>query len=233
MSGLVRTVDPAGFRLEIFYGQRMAHTPFVSSIGARFVTENLGLGHRCNQRHHTLALIDGAGARDAHHFMVEVADLDTVGLALDRAVDAGVPITMGIGRHTNDKMTSFFARTPSSIEVECGYGGLLVDEATWSVTELAKPSIWGHRGTLTARRSGPSCPCLQPPCHGRGESPEVWKAIEVGNDPCVVDVAVLVHEPVSKADGRGDRCGQLCSRWAHRGTRPVDSARSPSARTDV
>ena len=42
-------------------------------------------------------------------------------------------------------MTSFYTRTPSSIEVEYGCGGLLVDEANWSVTELAKASVWGHR----------------------------------------------------------------------------------------
>ena len=42
---LVRCVDPDGFRLEFFYGQHIARTPFVSPRGVRFVTGDQGLGH--------------------------------------------------------------------------------------------------------------------------------------------------------------------------------------------
>ncbi|MEU4650144.1 VOC family protein [Nocardia fluminea] len=37
--------DPAGNRVELYVGQRYADRPFVSSTGARFVTQGLGFGH--------------------------------------------------------------------------------------------------------------------------------------------------------------------------------------------
>jgi 3,4-dihydroxy-9,10-secoandrosta-1,3,5(10)-triene-9,17-dione 4,5-dioxygenase len=42
-------------------------------------------------------------------------------------------------------MVSFYCGSPSGFDVEFGCGGLRVDEATWSVTEITKPSSWGHR----------------------------------------------------------------------------------------
>lgn len=99
----------------------------------------------CNQRHHTLALGDAAGMNMLIHFMVEMACLDDVGYALDRCRDRGLEITMGLGRHANDYMTSFYVRTPSGFEVEIGSGGRLVDDATWTVSEIDGPSLWGHR----------------------------------------------------------------------------------------
>ncbi len=99
----------------------------------------------CNQRHHSLALGDAAGMNMLIHFMVEMATVDDVGYALDRCRDRGLEITMGLGRHANDYMTSFYVRTPSGFEVEIGSGGRLVDDATWTVTEIDGPSLWGHR----------------------------------------------------------------------------------------
>ena len=52
---------------------------------------------------------------------------------------------MSLGKHTNDRMVSFYSRSPSGFDVEFGYDGLLVDEARWSVTQITKPSFWGHR----------------------------------------------------------------------------------------
>lgn len=99
---------------------------------------------RCNPRHHSIALV-GAAESALYHFMIEARSLDDVGLALDRHDAAGVPVSMGLGRHTNDRMVSFYSRSPSGFDVEFGCGGLRVDEATWVVTEITKPSIWGHR----------------------------------------------------------------------------------------
>jgi 2,3-dihydroxybiphenyl 1,2-dioxygenase len=98
---------------------------------------------RCNPRHHSLALV---AATDAvlYHFMLEARTLDDVGYALDRHHDTGTPISMGIGKHTNDRMISFYSRSPSGFDVEFGFGGLLVDEPTWTVTQITKPSFWGH-----------------------------------------------------------------------------------------
>ena len=99
---------------------------------------------RCNQRHHSLALVP-ASEPALYHFMVEARTLDDVGYTLDRHIDAGAPISTTLGKHTNDQMVSFYSRSPSGFDVEFGCGGLLVDDATWTVTQLTKPSFWGHR----------------------------------------------------------------------------------------
>jgi 2,3-dihydroxybiphenyl 1,2-dioxygenase len=99
----------------------------------------------CNPRHHTLALMPVPLPRRLHHFMVQVANLDTVGFALERATAAGAPITASLGRHTNDRMVSFYARTPAGFEVEFGQGAIEVDDATWRVGRHEKPSSWGHK----------------------------------------------------------------------------------------
>jgi hypothetical protein len=42
-------------------------------------------------------------------------------------------------------MTSFYARTPSSFMVECGWGGREIELGTWQPVEMhAGPSLWGH-----------------------------------------------------------------------------------------
>ncbi len=99
---------------------------------------------RCNPRHHSLALVS-APEPALYHFMLEARSLDDVGYALDRHHDTGTPLSQGLGKHTNDQMVSFYSRSPSGFDVEFGFGGLLVDETTWTVTEITKPSFWGHR----------------------------------------------------------------------------------------
>jgi 2,3-dihydroxybiphenyl 1,2-dioxygenase len=99
----------------------------------------------CNPRHHTLALMPIPIPKRLHHFMVQVPTLDAVGYALERAEAAGAPITSGLGRHTNDQMVSFYAKTPGGFEVEFGYGAIEVDDATWRVARHDKPSSWGHK----------------------------------------------------------------------------------------
>ena len=100
----------------------------------------------CNPRHHTLAISEIPGHRGVHHLMLEVSSVDDVGHAYDRAVDAGAPMAMTLGRHPNDQMTSFYVRTPSGFEVEFGSGGRLMDmgveEAPGHYDAL---SIWGHK----------------------------------------------------------------------------------------
>lgn len=99
----------------------------------------------CNSRHHTLAIAGGRGFVGLHHLMLEVGSLDDVGAALDIAVERELPLAMGLGRHTNDLMTSFYVRTPSGFEIEYGTGGRLVDDATWIVGAYDAQSLWGHR----------------------------------------------------------------------------------------
>jgi 2,3-dihydroxybiphenyl 1,2-dioxygenase len=96
-----------------------------------------------NARHHSLAF-GGAQPKRLHHFLLEVRSLDDVGAALDRAVSAGVRIAQMIGRHPNDKMVSFYAFTPSGFQFEYGWGGRLVDDATWQPAVHDRISEWGH-----------------------------------------------------------------------------------------
>jgi extradiol dioxygenase len=100
----------------------------------------------CNGRHHTLAFASVPGMVGMHHLMLEVASLDDVGTALDLCNQHKVPLAMGLGRHTNDLMTSFYVRTPSGFEIEYGWGGRLVDnEQSWVVASYGATSIWGHK----------------------------------------------------------------------------------------
>ena len=98
----------------------------------------------CNPRHHSIALVP-ADTAELYHFMFEARTLDDVGYALDRHHTQGIPISMDLGKHPNDEMVSFYSRSPSGFDVEIGCGGRLVDDATWTVAQITKPSLWGHR----------------------------------------------------------------------------------------
>jgi 2,3-dihydroxybiphenyl 1,2-dioxygenase len=178
---LISFCDPAGNRLEAFYGAEIddaAFRPGRSISGFR--TGPLGLGHavltvenietvmpfyvdvlgfglsdymqqpfrayffHINARHNSLALIE-TGRNGMHHLMVELFSLDDVGQCYDIALGQKDRVNVTLGRHTNDFMTSFYARTPSSFMVECGWGGREIDPSSWQPVELTDgPSLWGH-----------------------------------------------------------------------------------------
>ena len=97
-----------------------------------------------NARHHSFAMV-GSGGAGFHHFMVEYQNLDDVGQGYDIACQDMERIAYTLGRHTNDYMTSFYAKTPSGFFVESGWGGRLIDPATWEPHETHDgPSFWGH-----------------------------------------------------------------------------------------
>ena len=181
VSGLISFRDPAGNRLEAFYGAEIDDTAFKPGRSiSGFRTGPLGLGHavltveridavmsfyvdvlgfglsdymdkpfrayffHINARHHSLALIE-TGTNGLHHLMVELFSLDDVGQSYDVAQAGESRVNVTLGRHTNDLMTSFYAKTPSSFMVECGWGGRDIDPATWKPVELTDgPSLWGH-----------------------------------------------------------------------------------------
>ncbi len=99
----------------------------------------------CNPRHHTLALIEGKRPKRLNHFMVQTQSINDVGATYDLVQDQEIWITRGLGRHTNDHMTSFYMKTPSGFDVEYGWGARTVDDTTWQVQRHEKGSIWGHR----------------------------------------------------------------------------------------
>ncbi len=97
-----------------------------------------------NARHHSLALIE-TGRNGMHHLMVELFSLDDVGQSYDIALTQADRVNVTLGRHTNDLMTSFYAKSPSSFMIECGWGGREIEPATWKPFEMhAGPSLWGH-----------------------------------------------------------------------------------------
>jgi 3,4-dihydroxy-9,10-secoandrosta-1,3,5(10)-triene-9,17-dione 4,5-dioxygenase len=99
----------------------------------------------CNARHHTLGLTRVGDINGLHHIMFELENSDMVGQCLDRAMAAGIPITSTLGRHTNDRMLSFYMSSPFGFEVEIGCEGLLVDEQ-WLPSEFCEGDVWGHKG---------------------------------------------------------------------------------------
>src|SRR5665213_3553554 len=163
---LISFHDPAGNRLEAFYGPEIAEQPFSPGRSiSGFRTGPLGVGHavltvenidpmmafyidvlgfglsdyiekpfrayffHVNARHHSLALIE-TGKNGMHHLMVEMFSLDDVGQCYDIALTEPERVNVTLGRHTNDLMTSFYAKTPSAFMMECGWGGREIDPAT-------------------------------------------------------------------------------------------------------
>jgi 2,3-dihydroxybiphenyl 1,2-dioxygenase len=107
--------------------------------------------YHLNRRHHSLAFIE-TGINGLHHLMVELTSLDDVGQGYDIAQGEKDRIGVTFGRHSNDFMTSFYARSPSPFLVEYGWGGRDIDQSTWVAEEYrCGPSLWGHdRWWLTA-----------------------------------------------------------------------------------
>jgi 3,4-dihydroxy-9,10-secoandrosta-1,3,5(10)-triene-9,17-dione 4,5-dioxygenase len=139
---VVLGVDPGQYRDTIAFYRDL--------LGFR-VSDYFRMGEReatflhCNPRHHSLAIGEWPAAPALIHFMLEVEDLDAVGFALDACYAKGVRVKRMLGRHSNDRMVSFYAETPSGFDVEYGWGGRLIDDATWTVTEVAHGTLWGHR----------------------------------------------------------------------------------------
>ena len=207
--GLISFRDPAGNRLEAFYGAAIDDTPFSPGRSiSGFRTGPLGLGHvvltvkdinavmpfyvdvlgfalsdymqrpfrayffHVNARHHTLALLE-SGRNGMHHLMVELFSLDDVGQSYDVALSEPDRVNVTLGRHTNDLMTSFYARTPSAFMLECGWGGREIEPKTWQPVEMHHgPSLWGHervwlpekdRDVARAMRMNAACEGLRAP----------------------------------------------------------------------
>jgi 3,4-dihydroxy-9,10-secoandrosta-1,3,5(10)-triene-9,17-dione 4,5-dioxygenase len=117
---------------------RVPTPPEFGPVRVRF----LGL----NQRHHSLAICPAMTLRDPGliHLMVEVDSLDTVGQALDRVTKDGFQLSSTLGRHTNDKMVSFYVRAPGDWDIEFGTDGMRVDETYYTAEEITADSYWGH-----------------------------------------------------------------------------------------
>ncbi len=126
--------DVLGFRISDYIH---AHRPGVGPMVLVFF--------HCNPRHHSLAFFSRAlGPKKASHIMLEVNDLDDVGSTYYLCQEKNVPISMSLRKHTNDHIVSFYMQNPSGFNIEYGWGGRLVDDATWVVQQHMKGSVWGH-----------------------------------------------------------------------------------------
>lgn len=100
-----------------------------------------------NPRHHSIAIMQarpGGDGKRLSHFMLEVNKMDDVGHARGLFERRGIPVG-DLGRHSNDKMFSFYGQTPSGFMVEYGHDGyLILDEESWEVGHHTAASIWGH-----------------------------------------------------------------------------------------
>lgn len=107
----------------------------------------------CNPRHHSLAFLPMPTPSGIVHLMVEVENSDDVGLCLDRALRKKVPMSATLGRHVNDKMLSFYMKTPGGFDIEFGCEGLNVDDHDWIARESTAVSLWGHDFSVGSRDS--------------------------------------------------------------------------------
>jgi 3,4-dihydroxy-9,10-secoandrosta-1,3,5(10)-triene-9,17-dione 4,5-dioxygenase len=104
--------------------------------------------HCRNNRQHSLALAQMPSDVGCVHLMLEYADFDDVGLALDRVHEHKVPIAMTLGRHVNDAMVSFYIMTPGNFILELGWGAPPKDWNRELAFETTVGSRWGHKWVL-------------------------------------------------------------------------------------
>ena len=120
---------------------KFSDDPADPGLGLKFMHVN-------NPRHHSLALYQGESPVRCIHLMLEVKSVDEVGYCLDRVLAREIPVTSTLGRHTNDRMLSFYMLTPGGFPMEFGCEGLKMDWSNHTPTKSALPSIWGHKFSM-------------------------------------------------------------------------------------
>ncbi|MFE0250159.1 VOC family protein [Streptomyces sp. NPDC059010] len=106
---------------------------------------------RVDERHHSVAIAAVQGLpinpirTRVQHLNIQAASLDDLAQSYDRVHELGFDMALSVGRHTNDKELSYYARTPSGFEWEVGWNPLVIDESTWEPSTHRGISIWGHK----------------------------------------------------------------------------------------
>ena len=129
---------------DIAAGQR-----FYSSLGMRGGIEykigpakaqlNLVFMH-CNERDHTVAFGLDSPDKRINHLMIEVDNMDDVGLTWQIVQRNKIPVRIGLGKHSNDHMFSFYFENPSGWMIEYGWGARPATHQSEYYTE----DIYGH-----------------------------------------------------------------------------------------
>ncbi|HEY6421269.1 MAG TPA: VOC family protein [Candidatus Binataceae bacterium] len=95
----------------------------------------------CNDRDHTVAFGIPNPERRINHLMIEVDNLDDVGLTYDLVRKNKIPVTITPGKHSNDHMYSFYFRNPSGWIWEYGWGA----RAATYQSEYYVEDVYGHQ----------------------------------------------------------------------------------------
>jgi len=95
----------------------------------------------CNERDHTVAFGIGPSEKRINHLMIEVNNLDDVGMTHDLVRREKIPVAIGLGKHSNDHMYSFYFRNPSGWMLEYGWGAR---PATYQ-SEYYAEDLYGHQ----------------------------------------------------------------------------------------
>jgi 2,3-dihydroxybiphenyl 1,2-dioxygenase len=100
-----------------------------------------------NPRHHSLAFaeVPFTPKRKLQHIALHVNEMSDVGFAFDRLLSEKTPIAMSLGHHPNCGSFSFYARSPSGIDVEFAWGTREIDDSTWIPRTYSETSDWGHK----------------------------------------------------------------------------------------
>lgn len=119
--------------------------PAINPMGPDGPTMHFAFMHASNSRHHSIAIGEmPVPPSRCIHIMLEVGTIDEVGLAYDRVLEAGCPVSATIGKHMNDEMISFYVQTPGGFDLEFGYDGMEINPENWKPTAHTEVSQWGH-----------------------------------------------------------------------------------------
>ena len=94
----------------------------------------------CNDRDHSIAFGLGPMKKRINHLMVEVTEVDDVGMTHQIVNERGVPLAISLGKHSNDRMLSFYMVNPSGWMIEYGSGA----RSSVHQTEYYVSDVWGH-----------------------------------------------------------------------------------------
>jgi 2,3-dihydroxybiphenyl 1,2-dioxygenase len=103
----------------------------------------------CNERDHSVAFGIPLDHR-INHLMLEVDNLDDVGMTYDLVCKSKIPVTITPGKHSNDHMFSFYFLNPSGWAIEYGWGA----RAATYQSEYFGGDMYGHEFQTDAFATG-------------------------------------------------------------------------------
>ena len=87
--------------------------------------------------------------------MLQVKDVDDVGIAYDLLDEYDVPLTLSLGRHTNDKTFSFYCRHAVAVQRRGRLRRHRGGREHWVPQVYNQTAIWGHKLDPEAKNRPP------------------------------------------------------------------------------